>query len=98
MPLGVEVTAGGEVKTFDTRSFIMSRPQVGESPVGNQQQVLSAVPRTIQTRYTDTLLCVYFLLRCHTQGVFPLFGVTYCNIRDQAEWWHKVGCQRNEFS
>ncbi|KAL3979801.1 hypothetical protein ACER0C_018351 [Sarotherodon galilaeus] len=46
---GVEVTAGGEVKTFDTRSFIMSRPQVGESPVGNQQQVLSAVPRTVQT-------------------------------------------------
>lgn len=56
MPLGVEVTAGGEVKTFDTRSFIMSRPQVGESPVGNQQQVLSAVPRTVQTRF----VCLYF--------------------------------------
>ncbi|XP_030577900.1 zinc finger CCCH domain-containing protein 14 isoform X2 [Archocentrus centrarchus] len=45
---GIEVTAGSEVKTFDTRSFIMSRPQVGESPVGNQQQVLSALPRTVQ--------------------------------------------------
>ncbi|XP_074471632.1 zinc finger CCCH domain-containing protein 14 isoform X2 [Sebastes fasciatus] len=54
---GVEVTAaaaGGDAKPFDTRSFIVSRPQLGESTAKSQQrppvkgEVQSAVPRTVQ--------------------------------------------------
>ncbi|XP_018549979.1 zinc finger CCCH domain-containing protein 14 isoform X1 [Lates calcarifer] len=51
---GVEVTAGSEGKTFDTRSFIMSRPQPDESQTRAQQrlqvkgEVQPALPRTVQ--------------------------------------------------
>ncbi|XP_071335301.1 zinc finger CCCH domain-containing protein 14 isoform X2 [Trachinotus anak] len=51
---GVEVAAGGEAKTFDTRSFIMSRPQLEESRSRTQQhlqvkgEVQPALPRTVQ--------------------------------------------------
>ncbi|XP_059213198.1 zinc finger CCCH domain-containing protein 14 isoform X2 [Centropristis striata] len=51
---GVEVAAGSESKPFDTRSFIMSRPQLGESAARSQQrpqgkgEVHSAIPRTVQ--------------------------------------------------
>lgn len=59
---GVEVNAGNEEKPFDTRSFIMNRPQLEESQTRAQQQlqvkgeVHSAVPRTVQARYTHTHL------------------------------------------
>ncbi|XP_056219563.1 zinc finger CCCH domain-containing protein 14 isoform X2 [Seriola aureovittata] len=52
--VGVEVAAGSEAKTFDTRSFIMSRPQLEESQNRSQQrlqvkgEVQSALPRTVQ--------------------------------------------------
>ncbi|XP_044185518.1 zinc finger CCCH domain-containing protein 14 isoform X3 [Thunnus albacares] len=51
---GVEVAANNESKTFDTRSFIMSRPQLEEPQIRSQQrlqakeEVLPALPRTIQ--------------------------------------------------
>ncbi|XP_029965758.1 zinc finger CCCH domain-containing protein 14 isoform X2 [Salarias fasciatus] len=45
---GVEVTAGSEGKASDTRSFIVSRGQVEESPARHQQHVLSSLPRTVQ--------------------------------------------------
>lgn len=45
---GVEVTAGSEAKTSDTRSFIVSRAQVEESPARHQQHVQSSLPRTVQ--------------------------------------------------
>ncbi|KAI3364336.1 hypothetical protein L3Q82_011131 [Scortum barcoo] len=51
---GVAVAAGSEVKTFDTRSFIMSRPQLQEPAARSQQRlqvkdgVQSALPRTVQ--------------------------------------------------
>lgn len=51
---GVEVIADSEAKPFDTRSFIMSRPQLGESTARSQQrppvkgEVQSALPRTVQ--------------------------------------------------
>ncbi|XP_078131192.1 zinc finger CCCH domain-containing protein 14 isoform X1 [Sander vitreus] len=51
---GVEVTAGSEAKPFDTRSFIMSPPQLGEPTARSQQRpqvkggVQSALPRTVQ--------------------------------------------------
>ncbi|XP_062292914.1 zinc finger CCCH domain-containing protein 14 isoform X2 [Scomber scombrus] len=51
---GVEVTASRESKVFDTRSFIMSRPQLEEPQIRSQQrlqvkeEVLPALPRTIQ--------------------------------------------------
>ncbi|XP_032398444.1 zinc finger CCCH domain-containing protein 14 isoform X2 [Etheostoma spectabile] len=51
---GVEVTAGNEAKPFDTRSFIMSPLQLGESTARSQQRpqvkggVQSALPRTVQ--------------------------------------------------
>ncbi|XP_029352037.1 zinc finger CCCH domain-containing protein 14 isoform X2 [Echeneis naucrates] len=44
----VEVGVGSEAKTFDTRSFIMSRPQLGESQARTQQPALSSLPRTVQ--------------------------------------------------
>lgn len=43
-----EVTAHGETKTSDTRSFIMSRPMLEETPARSRQQYQSAVPRTVQ--------------------------------------------------
>ncbi|XP_023259269.1 zinc finger CCCH domain-containing protein 14 isoform X2 [Seriola lalandi dorsalis] len=52
--VSVEVAAGSEAKTFDTRSFIMSRPQLEESQNRSQQrlqvkgEVQSALPRTVQ--------------------------------------------------
>ncbi|XP_022622822.1 zinc finger CCCH domain-containing protein 14 isoform X1 [Seriola dumerili] len=52
--VGVEVAAGSEAKTFDTRSFIMSRPQLEESQNRAQQrlqvkgEVQPALPRTVQ--------------------------------------------------
>ncbi|XP_029281039.1 zinc finger CCCH domain-containing protein 14 isoform X3 [Cottoperca gobio] len=50
---GVEVAAGSETKPFDTRSFIVSRPQLGDSTARSQQRppikgVQSALPRTVQ--------------------------------------------------
>ncbi|XP_041832548.1 zinc finger CCCH domain-containing protein 14 isoform X2 [Melanotaenia boesemani] len=45
-----EVTTGCEPKTFDTRSFIMSRPLLEESPVRSRQQGQSALLRTVQAR------------------------------------------------
>ncbi|XP_041814316.1 zinc finger CCCH domain-containing protein 14 isoform X3 [Chelmon rostratus] len=51
---GVEVTAGSEAKTFDTRSFIVSPPQLQEPSARNQQrlqvreEVQSALLRTVQ--------------------------------------------------
>ncbi|CAN9507386.1 unnamed protein product [Ophioblennius macclurei] len=45
---GVEVTAGGEGKASDTRSFIVSRVQAEGSPARLQQHVLSSLPRTVQ--------------------------------------------------
>ncbi|XP_051265435.1 zinc finger CCCH domain-containing protein 14 isoform X1 [Dicentrarchus labrax] len=53
---GVEVATGSEAKTFDTRSFIVSRPQLQEPQARSQQRlqslgkedVLSALPRTVQ--------------------------------------------------
>ncbi|KAM3860947.1 zinc finger CCCH domain-containing protein 14 [Diretmus argenteus] len=53
--LGVEVAEGSDTKAFDTRSFIMSRPQLAEPLVRTQQRlqvkedVQAAVPRTVQT-------------------------------------------------
>ncbi|XP_036943204.1 zinc finger CCCH domain-containing protein 14 isoform X1 [Acanthopagrus latus] len=55
---GVEVAAGSDSKTFDTRSFIMSRPQLQQPAAGSQQrlqareEVHSAIPRTVQAGYT----------------------------------------------
>lgn len=44
-----EVTAPrGDAKAFDTRSFIMSRPQVEEESARVQQNSRSALPRTVQ--------------------------------------------------
>lgn len=51
---GAEVAAGSEAKTFDTRSFIVSRPQLQEPAARSQQrlqgkeEVHSALPRTVQ--------------------------------------------------
>ncbi|XP_027140397.1 zinc finger CCCH domain-containing protein 14 [Larimichthys crocea] len=53
---GIEVAAGSEAKPFDTRSFIVSRPQMQEPPTRSQQrlqslvkdEVQSALPRTVQ--------------------------------------------------
>ncbi|XP_042359199.1 zinc finger CCCH domain-containing protein 14 isoform X2 [Plectropomus leopardus] len=51
---GVEVAAGSVTKPFDTRSFIMSRPQLEEATARIQQrpqvkgEVQSALPRTVQ--------------------------------------------------
>ncbi|XP_047184786.1 zinc finger CCCH domain-containing protein 14 isoform X2 [Scophthalmus maximus] len=51
---GVEVAAGSESKTFDTRSFIVSRPQLEQTQNRTQQhlqvkdEVRSALPRTVQ--------------------------------------------------
>ncbi|XP_033503739.1 zinc finger CCCH domain-containing protein 14 isoform X2 [Epinephelus lanceolatus] len=51
---GAEVAAGSEAKPFDTRSFIMSRPQLEEATARIQQrppvkgEVQSALPRTVQ--------------------------------------------------
>ncbi|XP_040920927.1 zinc finger CCCH domain-containing protein 14 isoform X2 [Toxotes jaculatrix] len=51
---GVEVSAGSEAKTFDTRSFIMSRPQLEESQNRTLQRLQvkgelhPALPRTVQ--------------------------------------------------
>ncbi|KAM4713691.1 zinc finger CCCH domain-containing protein 14 isoform 2-T2 [Anableps anableps] len=48
---GVEAPAGCEQKTFDTRSFIMSRPTIEEASVRSQQHVQPpALPRTVQAR------------------------------------------------
>ncbi|XP_047243055.1 zinc finger CCCH domain-containing protein 14 [Girardinichthys multiradiatus] len=48
---GVEIPAGSEPKTSDTRSFIMSRPPLEEASVRSQQQVQPpALPRTVQAR------------------------------------------------
>lgn len=55
--LGVEVSAGREAKTFDTRSFIMSRPRVEEAQTRTQQHLQlkeegqSVLPRTVQAGY-----------------------------------------------
>lgn len=55
---GVEVAAAGsEPKTFDTRSFIVSRPQLQEAPARNQLRLQALVrdgvqpglPRTVQS-------------------------------------------------
>ncbi|XP_028252895.1 zinc finger CCCH domain-containing protein 14 isoform X2 [Parambassis ranga] len=46
---GVEVMGNSETKPFDTRSFIVSRPQLEETPVRSQQHVQSAIPRTVQS-------------------------------------------------
>ncbi|XP_019953354.1 zinc finger CCCH domain-containing protein 14 isoform X3 [Paralichthys olivaceus] len=49
-----EVPAGSDAKTFDTRSFIVSRPKLEESQTTTQQhlqvkgEVYSALPRTVQ--------------------------------------------------
>lgn len=57
-PVGVKVVDGSEAKTFDTRSFIMSQPQLQGPQPRNQQHpqardgVQSALPRTVQARYT----------------------------------------------
>ncbi|XP_068432903.1 zinc finger CCCH domain-containing protein 14 isoform X2 [Clinocottus analis] len=51
---GPEVAEGSDTKPFDTRSFIVSRPQLGESSTKSQHppqvkgDVQSAVPRTVQ--------------------------------------------------
>ncbi|KAM9703607.1 zinc finger CCCH domain-containing protein 14 isoform 1-T1 [Menidia menidia] len=45
-----EATARCESKKFDTRSFIMSRPLLEESPLRNPPEVQSALPRTVQPR------------------------------------------------
>ncbi|KAM7395460.1 hypothetical protein PAMA_006966 [Pampus argenteus] len=51
---GMEVAASSESKSFDTRSFIMSRPQLEEPQTRRQsrlqakEEVLPALPRTIQ--------------------------------------------------
>ncbi|XP_026175178.1 zinc finger CCCH domain-containing protein 14 isoform X2 [Mastacembelus armatus] len=51
---GVELTAGNEAKAFDTRSFIMSKPQLEESHTKTQQHVQlkdgvqPGLPRTVQ--------------------------------------------------
>ncbi|KAM3602856.1 uncharacterized protein V6R79_012170 [Siganus canaliculatus] len=51
---GVVAAPGSETKTVDTRSFIMSRPQLPDPPARGQEhhqvkeEVLSAVPRTVQ--------------------------------------------------
>lgn len=56
---GVEVTESSDTKAFDTRSFIMSRPQLEESETRSQQHaklkedIQSALLRTVQSRYTD---------------------------------------------
>ncbi|KAM4632767.1 zinc finger CCCH domain-containing protein 14 isoform 2-T2 [Polymixia lowei] len=50
----VEAAEGSEGKAFDTRSFIMSRPQLEEPPVRSQLQlqvkelIKPAIPRTVQ--------------------------------------------------
>ncbi|KAK9531607.1 hypothetical protein VZT92_011023 [Zoarces viviparus] len=49
-----EVAEGSDAKPFDTRSFIVSRPQLGESSTRSQHpppvkgEVQSAIPRTVQ--------------------------------------------------
>ncbi|XP_034383923.1 zinc finger CCCH domain-containing protein 14 isoform X2 [Cyclopterus lumpus] len=51
---GAEVAEGSDTKPFDTRSFIVSRPQLGESSTKSQPppqvkgELQSAVPRTVQ--------------------------------------------------
>ncbi|XP_076613148.1 zinc finger CCCH domain-containing protein 14 isoform X3 [Chaetodon auriga] len=51
---GIEITEGSETKTFDTRSFIVSPPQLQEPSARNQQRlqvredVQSALLRTVQ--------------------------------------------------
>ncbi|XP_034555598.1 zinc finger CCCH domain-containing protein 14 isoform X2 [Notolabrus celidotus] len=51
---GVEVAAGSETKPFDTRSFIVSQPQLQQPEARSQQRLLvredvqSALPRTVQ--------------------------------------------------
>ncbi len=60
VPIGVQVDAGIDAKTFDTRSFIMSRPQLQEPAARNQQrpqakeEVQFALPRTVQAGYAHT--------------------------------------------
>lgn len=56
-PLGVDGVEGVDVKskTDDTRSFIMSRPQLQMSPPTTEhlqakEEAHSAVPRTVQSR------------------------------------------------
>ncbi|KAL6096060.1 zc3h14 [Pungitius sinensis] len=52
---GTEVVEGSETKPFDTRSFIVSRPQLGETSTRSQLhpqvkgEVQSALPRTVQS-------------------------------------------------
>ncbi|XP_040016874.2 zinc finger CCCH domain-containing protein 14 isoform X2 [Gasterosteus aculeatus] len=52
---GIEVVEGSETKPFDTRSFIVSRPQLEETSTRSQLhpqvkgEVQSAVPRTLQS-------------------------------------------------
>lgn len=57
--LGVDGVAV-KPKTDDTRSFIMSRPQLQMSPPTTEglqakEDVNSAVPRTVQSRYTHQM-------------------------------------------
>ena len=68
LPVGAEVAAGSDAKTFDTRSFIVSRPQLQETPAVSQQRlqvkedIQSALARTVQARYThrrDSLRSVH---------------------------------------
>ncbi|XP_074542043.1 zinc finger CCCH domain-containing protein 14 [Halichoeres trimaculatus] len=52
---GVEVAAGSTAKPFDTRSFIMSQPQLQDPEARSQQRLLvredalTALPRTVQS-------------------------------------------------
>lgn len=86
VPLDLEVAGDGEAKTFDTRSFIMSRPQVEESQTRTQQRlqlkedVQAVIPRTVQTRYKytslqrDILCCWHFcVINCTLTDCMSFF-------------------------
>uniref|UniRef100_A0A3B3CIL2 Zinc finger CCCH domain-containing protein 14 n=1 Tax=Oryzias melastigma TaxID=30732 RepID=A0A3B3CIL2_ORYME len=46
----VEVAAGAEPKSFDTRSFIMSRPLLEQTAARSPLQATPSLPRTVQAR------------------------------------------------
>lgn len=59
--LGAEGAGGSDTKPFDTRSFIMSRPQLEEAFSRSQRlqvkgEIQAALPRTVQTRCRQRLL------------------------------------------
>lgn len=74
--LDVEVAAGSETKSHDTRSFIMSRPQLQESSPRIQQHLQAKeedypnMPRTVQPWYihTDTHFMALWYLHCSFLG------------------------------